>query len=230
MPTALVTGANSGIGNAFAQVLLKEGYKVFAVDRHVGEGLKNLREASVGELDVTSPDAIKQFRDKFIQDDPIDLLLNIAGVAMPKEKDSLESTTIDTFEKVFAVNTYGPMFVVQALLPNLMKSPNAKIGTVTSRVGSIGDNTSGGMYAYRSSKAAANSIGRSMAMDLKEKNIPVLLLHPGFVRSGLLPGADGPEFVEPEEAASKLWNNVVKVKGMNDTGTFWHREGHELPW
>lgn len=69
-----------------------------------------------------------------------------------------------------------------------------------------------------------------MAMDLKDKNIPVLLLHPGFVRSGLLPGADGPEFVEPDEAASKLWMNVVKAKGMESTGTFWHREGHELPW
>jgi len=149
---------------------------------------------------------------------------------MPQEKDSLESTTIDTFEKVFAVNTYGPMFVTQTLLPNLLRSPNAKIGIITSRVGSIGDNTSGGSYAYRSSKAAANSIGKNMAIDLKEKGIPVLLLHPGFVRTGILPAMDGPDFVNPEEAASKLWNNVVKPKGLGETGTFWHREGHELPW
>lgn len=148
----------------------------------------------------------------------------------PHDQDSLQGTTLQTFEKVFAVNTYGPMFLTQALLPNLMKSANPKIGTITSRVGSIGDNTSGGMYAYRSSKAAANSIGRTMAMDLKEKDVPVLLLHPGFVRSGLSPGADGKEFVDPEEAATKLWNNVVKPKGMESTGTFWHREGYELPW
>lgn len=122
------------------------------------------------------------------------------------------------------------MFVTQALLPNLQKSSNAKIAILTSRVGSIGDNTSGGMYAYRSSKAAANAVGRNMAMDLKEKNIPVLMIHPGFVRSGLMPGADGKEFVDPDEAATKLWNNVVKVKGMEATGTFWHREGHELVW
>ena len=149
---------------------------------------------------------------------------------MPMEKDNLESTTIDIFEKVFAVNTYGPMFVTQILLPNLLRSPNAKIGIVTSRVGSIGDNTSGGGYAYRSSKAAANAIGKCMAIDLKEKNIPVLLLHPGLVRTGLLPGADGPGYVEPEEAAIKLWNNIVKPKGIDETGTFWHREGQELPW
>lgn len=122
------------------------------------------------------------------------------------------------------------MFVTQALLPNLLKAESGKIGIITSRVGSIGDNSSGGMYAYRSSKAAANSIGKSLAMDLKEKEIPVLLLHPGFVRSGLLPGADGAEFVEPVEAATKLWNNVVKPRGMESTGKFYHREGHELPW
>lgn len=122
------------------------------------------------------------------------------------------------------------MFVTQALLSNLQNSQTPKVAILTSRVGSIGDNSSGGMYAYRSSKAAANSIGRNMAMDLREQGIPVLLLHPGFVRTGLLAGADGPEYVEPEEAASKLWNNVVKVKGMESTGTFWHREGHELVW
>ncbi|MBA7491787.1 C-factor [subsurface metagenome] len=122
------------------------------------------------------------------------------------------------------------MFVTQALLPNLLKAENAKIAIVTSRVGSIGDNSSGGMYAYRSSKAAANSIGKTMAMDLQKQNIPVLLLHPGFVRSGLLPGNDGDQFVDPPEAATKLWNNVVKPRGMESTGKFYHREGYELPW
>jgi len=195
----------------------------------VGDALNSLSTATVGELDVTSLASIAKFKDS-LKAEPVDLLLNIAGIAFPKEKDALDTTSLEIFEKVFAVNTYGPMFVTQALLPNLLKSSHAKIGIITSRVGSIGDNSSGGMYAYRSSKAAANSIGKSMAMDLKDKNIPVLLLHPGFVRSGLLPGADGPEFVEPEEAARKLWNNVVKPKGMEDTGKFYHREGYELPW
>lgn len=149
---------------------------------------------------------------------------------MPRDKDSLDGTTLDTFEKIFAVNTYGPMFVTQALLPNLLKAENPKIGIVTSRVGSMGDNSSGGMYAYRASKAAANSIGRNLAMDLKDKNLPVLLLHPGIVQSGLLPNEVGPETVQPVEAATKLWNNVVKPKGMESTGMFFHREGHELPW
>lgn len=178
---------------------------------------------------MTSQDSISKFKNS-LNDEPVDLLLNIAGIAFSRDKDSLEATTLDTFEKIFAVNTYGPMFLTQALLPNLLKSSNAKIGIITSRVGSIGDNSSGGMYAYRSSKAAANSIGKSMAMDLKSNNITVLLLHPGFVRSGLLPGSDGDQYVDPDEAASKLWKNVVKPKGMDETGKFFHREGFELPW
>ena len=104
-------------------------------------------------------------------------------LAFQADKDALTTTTLDLFQKMFAVNTYGPMFLIQALLPNIEKSADPKIGIMTSRVGSIGDNSSGGMYAYRASKAAANSIGRTMAMDLKDKNIPVLCLHPGFVEA-----------------------------------------------
>ena len=145
--------------------------------------------------------------------------------------DGLTNSTLDIFQKTFAVNAYGPFFVTQALLPNLEAATKAKIGIVTSRVGSIGDNSSGGHYSYRASKAAANSIGKSIAMDLKDKGIAVLLLHPGYVKTGLLPNATmPPETVLPNEAAEKLWRNVVKPKGMEQTGTFWHREGFELPW
>lgn len=112
-----------------------------------------------------------------------------------------------------------------------MKSASPKIGIVSSRVGSIADNGTGGSYAYRSSKAAVNSIGKSLAVDLKDQGVTVMLLHPGFVRTPLLPGAEWPpETVEPEEAAGKLWRNIVSQKGIADTGKFWHREGFELPW
>jgi NAD(P)-dependent dehydrogenase (short-subunit alcohol dehydrogenase family) len=152
-------------------------------------------------------------------------------VASGSEVDSLEKSTLDIFEKTFAVNTFGPFFLTQALLPNLKAAQEAKVGIVSSRVGSIGDNSSGGHYAYRSSKAAVNSIGKSLAMNLKDQGITVLLLHPGYVQSGLLPGAKmPPETVQPKEAAEKLWRNVVKVKDIEQTGTFWHREGFELPW
>ena len=150
---------------------------------------------------------------------------------MPSKQDSLEASTQDAFSKIFAVNTIGPFLVTQALLPNLLKSPSPKLGIVSSRVGSIGDNSTGGMYAYRSSKAAVNSIGKSLAMDLKDQGVVVMLLHPGFVKSNLLPNEQmPPETVMPDEAANKLWKNVVSQKELSDTGKFWHREGFELPW
>ena len=103
---------------------------------------------------------------------------------------------------------------------------------MSSRVGSISDNSSGGSYAYRASKAALNSIGKSMAVDLKEKGVVVVLMHPGFVKTGILPSGrmeQVREAVEPEEAAGKLWK-VLMEKGLGDSGRFWHREGMELPW
>lgn len=157
--------------------------------------------------------------------------MTLSGIASASEKDSLETTNLTILEKTFAVNTFGPLLLTQALLPNMLNSAAPKIGIVSSRVGSVGDNSTGGHYAYRSSKAAVNSIGKSLAMDLREKSVTVLLLHPGFVRTNLLPTAKmPPETVEPEEAARKLWVNIVSKKGIDETGKFWHREGFELPW
>lgn len=149
----------------------------------------------------------------------------------PPAQDKLETVTLETLQQIFAVNTYGPLLLTQAVLPNLLQSSSPKLGIVSSRVGSIGDNSSGGNYAYRSSKAAVNSIGKNLAIELKDKGVVVMLLHPGYVRSGMTKGMDMPnESVYPEEAAEKLWRNVVSQKGIEDTGRFWHREGFELQW
>ena len=148
----------------------------------------------------------------------------------PAPRDQLENVNAEILTRVFEVNTFGPLLLTQALLPNLLKNPGSQIGIVSSRVGSIGDNSSGGSYAYRASKAAVNSIGKSMAMDLKDQGVVVSLLHPGFTKTNLNTGSKPhPESVEPEEAAGKLWN-VMRSKTMEDTGKFWHREGYELPW
>lgn len=150
----------------------------------------------------------------------------------PRDQDSLTSVSPAVLTRTFEANTFGPLLLTQALLDNLLRSKTPKIANMSSRVGSVADNSSGGSYAYRASKAALNSISKSMAMDLKDKGVVVVIMHPGYVKSGLDTSGQVhkmPEAVWPDEAASKLWK-IVKEKGIEDTGRFWHREGMELPW
>jgi len=205
-----------------------QGYEVIATDYIEGDQLKAL-QCRHAQLDVRSPESISAFASS-LSGQPIDMLLNVAGTMAKHEDDSLETVSKDTLTRIFETNTFGPLLLTQALLPNLLKASEARVGIVSSRVGSIADNSTGGIYAYRASKAAVNSIGKSLAMDLKDKGIVVTLLHPGIVKTGLDPSAaNTPEAVLPDEAASKLWN-IWQSKGIEDTGKFWHREGQELPW
>jgi NAD(P)-dependent dehydrogenase (short-subunit alcohol dehydrogenase family) len=165
-----------------------------------------------------------------LKDKPIDILLNVAGIMSSHEEDALDTCNLSVLQRTFAVNTFGPFLLTQALLPSLLLSKNPRIGIVSSRVGSMGDNSSGGSYAYRASKAAVNSIGKSLSVDLKEKGVLVLLLHPGIVKTNLYLGAgEAKDAVTPDVAASGLWK-VFTSKGIDQTGTFWHRDGFELPW
>ena len=149
------------------------------------------------------------------------------------ENDTLHTVDLSTLQETFAVNTFGPLLLTQALLPNILKSSSPKVGVVSSRVGSMADNSSGGQYAYRASKAGVNSLFKCMSVDLREDGVVVLVLHPGIVKTDLDPrhkeGADVPGAVEPDEAARGLWD-VLGRKGMESTGKFFHRSGEELPW
>lgn len=151
-------------------------------------------------------------------------------MADPKT-DALDTVNLETIERQFKINAYGPLLLTQALLPNVLKAPAPRrIAVVSSRVGSIADNTSGGYYAYRASKCAVNCFFKSLAVELKEKDVVVSMLHPGFTNTNLSPDiAKIPGVVEPEVAAAGLWK-IVKEKSLEDTGKFWHREGTELPW
>ena len=147
--------------------------------------------------------------------------------------DDLATLNLPTMSRCFAVNTFGPFFLTQALLPNIMAAPAPRrICVTSSRVGSITDNGSGRYYSYRASKTAVNSLFKNFAVELKDKDVIVSMLHPGYTKTNLDPDdniKNIPEAVEPKEAAEKLWK-VVMSKTMEDTGKFWHREGMELPW
>ena len=153
----------------------------------------------------------------------------MTGVADP-DHDPLTTLNKDSPSRTFSLNTFGPLLPTQALLPNALKSSQPRLGYVSSRVGSIADNGSGGNYAYRSSKTALDMICKNLSVERRAERVVVVILHPGMVRTGLIPGTAGvPGAVNPDEAAIKLYKILVS-KGIEDTGKFWHREGEELPW
>ncbi|OCK91577.1 uncharacterized protein K441DRAFT_574584, partial [Cenococcum geophilum 1.58] len=168
IPSAIITGANSGIGHAFAQIIKEEGFHAFlATDLTIGDKLKG-PACDTAQLAVPSQASIQAFKHGF-KDHPLGLLLNIVTGAMsPKEQDSLETVDEKVLTNTFSVNTFEgrlSTLLTQTLLPNLLKSNRPRIGVMSSRVGSIGDNSTGGSYAYRALKAALNSIFKGMAMD-----------------------------------------------------------------
>lgn len=145
--------------------------------------------------------------------------------------DTLDTVNLKTMEFAFSINAYGPMLLTQSLLPNVLAAPAPRrVAVVSSRVGSMADNSSGGYYAYRASKAAVNCFFKNLAVELKEKDVIVTMLHPGFTNTNLDPDIGKIKgVVEPDVAAAGLWG-IVKGKNLDETGKFWHREGMELPW
>lgn len=215
-----ITGANRGIGLELTKKYVEKGDKVFAMCRRISDELKSLDNVQIVEGIDTTDFSLKQKLESAFGNEKIDLFINNAGVLT---SESLNSLNFDDIRKQFEVNSIGPLNMVHQILPHL--SSGAKIGVLTSRMGSIGDNTSGGMYGYRMSKAAANAACKSLAMDLKGKH-PVAILHPGYVKTDMT-GNNGD--IVPEEAAKGL---VKVMEELNDgnTGTFWHQNGQELPW
>ena len=216
----LITGANRGIGMALVKEYLKRGQNVFAVCRNAGDALQRTGASVIDGIDITDANGIAHLVDK-IAGHPIDLLVNNAGIL---QSDRLGKLDFDAIVQQFRVNGLGALAVTSALIP--MLGDNAKIGLITSRMGSMGDNTSGGYYGYRMSKAALNAAGKSLAHDLKSKRIAVAILHPGFVRTEMVGGAGN---VSPESAAKQLAERLDEVN-LENSGTFWHANGEILPW
>jgi NAD(P)-dependent dehydrogenase (short-subunit alcohol dehydrogenase family) len=149
------------------------------------------------------------------------LLVNNAGILT---RESLEDMDFERMRQQFEVNALGPLRLTCALLPNL--GHGSKVILITSRMGSLGDNTSGSRYGYRMSKAALNIAGISLAHDLKERGIAVAILHPGFVRTGM---TQYKGYVDPPESAAGLISRIEELT-LETSGGFWHANGERLPW
>lgn len=218
--TAVITGANRGIGLALSQKLAQDGYRVIGVCRQSSDELNAIAEQVIENIDVTSEGDVSRLKSE-LSGTSIDLLINNAGLM---EKSVLGAVDFEAVRRMMEVNAYAPLRVCDALKDQMPEG--SKIGLITSRMGSMADNTSGGSYGYRASKAALNAFGKSLAEDLKDKGIAVALLHPGYVQTRMV-GFGG--LIPPEESANGLAERLDALT-LENTGTFWHSNGEELPW
>lgn len=220
-PLSIVTGANRGIGLALVRELKARGASVLATCRKSSEALNAVGVEVLEGVDVTDESGL-QALDKHVGKRPISLLINNAGILL--WGDSLEALDIDGIRQQFEVNALAPLRVTARLRPWLTKG--SKVALITSRMGSIEDNSSGGAYGYRMSKAALNMAGMSLAQDLKQDGIAVIILHPGMVKTDMV-GDHGQ--VEPEVAARGLLARIDELS-LETTGSFRHANGESLPW
>lgn len=223
MKTVLITGANRGIGLALTRQFGARGDHVIAVCRHASEALAATGARIEAGVDVTDAAALAALAQR-LGDVRIDTLVLNAGIMARDALGQIDSAGFDGIRRQFEVNALGPLRVAQALLGQL--GEGAKIGIVTSRMGSVADNSSGGAYGYRASKAAVNAIGKSLAIDLKPRGVAVLLLHPGYVATDMVGGTGD---VTPEQSAQQLVERLDALT-LEQSGTFVHANGSALPW
>jgi NAD(P)-dependent dehydrogenase (short-subunit alcohol dehydrogenase family) len=220
MATWLVTGANRGIGLELCRQLAARKEQVIAVCRAPSRELEELGVRVVSGVDVSSDDAGATLL-RATEGTTIDVLLHNAGILAPSSLDALD---VEGIRRQYEVNAIAPLRVTAALLPRLVRG--SKIALVSSRVGSMADNASGGMYGYRMSKAALNMAGVSLARDLAGRGVHVVVLHPGYIRTDMTGGSGNDD---PPVAARGLIARIDAL-GPQTSGHFFHANGEELPW
>lgn len=213
----VITGTSRGIGQELLHRAVERGDRVLAVARdvsplaHYGDKVETLG------LDVTAPDLQARLENALAKWDHVDVVLNVAGIYR-------QGATTEDFARSFLVNSIAPFHVTNALLPWLRKAKAPRAVHVTSKMGSIADNTSGGAYAYRASKAALNMINRSVSVD--QDWLTTIVIHPGWVQTDM-GGTNAPTSVA--ESAAGIWNVTTRLKPA-DSGEFFDFRGETLPW
>lgn len=231
MATILITGASRGLGLEFTRQYLAEAWTVIAACRSPGaaRGLQDLAAKSKGaltmvELDVTDGASVKRAAGR-LQGRAIDVLVNGAGIYGGGGQ-KLGSLDYEDWRQVLEVNLLGPARVCEAFLDSLERSDRRLIVTITSGMGSLADNTSGGAVLYRTSKAAVNMLMRASAIDLKDRGITCIVVNPGWVKTDM----GGPNAkLSPEESIQAMRRLIAKL-GPEDSGKFYNYDGREYPW
>jgi NAD(P)-dependent dehydrogenase (short-subunit alcohol dehydrogenase family) len=231
MSSVLITGANRGLGLEFARQYAAAGWRVFAGCRSPdrADDLRQLAAAHPGQvslhpLDVQDHAQIEALA-RELRTEPIDILLNNAGLYGPG-KMVLGQIDYQAWAEVFAVNAMAPLKLAECFVENVARSQRRVIAAITSLMGSIGGNSGGRHYLYRSSKAALNAVVRSLAIDLRDRQVLAVVLHPGWVQTDMGgPGAD----LKPADSVRQLIA-VLDRLGPADSGKFFNYDGKELPW
>jgi NAD(P)-dependent dehydrogenase (short-subunit alcohol dehydrogenase family) len=219
MSTVLITGCNRGIGLELARQMHARGDNVVGVCRTKNDELESLGIRVIHGIDVAEAGDVARLVAE-LQDAPIDVLINNAGIL---RGDAFGELDYDEMLLQFKVNSLGPLRVTEALRDNL--SSGSKVAIVTSRVGSIEDNSSGGNWGYRASKTAVNMIGTNLMHELNPRGIAVALLHPGLVATDMTRGHG----ISPQDSAKGLIARIDELT-LETSGGFWHAEGYRLPW
>ena len=226
----LITGTNRGIGLEFVKHYIKNNEKVIATcrNRNSAKDLLELENTtnnlSLVELDVSNPNSINNFTSKIVGL-PIDTFISNAGVSGPK---NIEFGNFDAKEwlDVFNINTIAPLIITQKILKNLRLGKDKKLVFISSKVGSIEDNTRGGMYIYRTSKTALNQVIKSLSIDLKGENFIVVALHPGWVQTDM----GGPNALIDTKTSVKGLIEVIDNLTPKNSGKFYNYDGSPIPW
>ena len=231
MPTTLITGANRGIGLEFAKQYAADGWNVIATCRNPesASDLNDLAASSGGAVEVFALDAAMSSSVRLAAEKlagkSIDLLLNNAGV-MGEAKQSFGQVDYTDWAQVLNINTMGPLRVAEAFVEHVAASELKLIVTITSAMGSIADNTSGGMIIYRTSKAAVNMAMRSAAVDLAPRGISCVVMHPGWVKTDM---GGSNALVQTTDSVAALREQIAKF-GSDHSGKFINYDGREFPW
>lgn len=232
MQTVLITGANRGIGLELVRQYAAAGWRVLACCRTPAQAValnelayRHPATLEVHALDVSDFARIEQLA-RQLADEAIDVLLNNAGVYPQADRRGFGHTDYEEWSRALRINTMAPLRMAECFVDQVARSERRIIATVSSMMGSVADNSSGGSYLYRSSKAAVNMVNRSLAHDLKERGITAVVLNPGWVKTDM----GGPNaMIEVEESVAGLRRVLADIR-LADSGRFLNYDGQEIPW
>jgi NAD(P)-dependent dehydrogenase (short-subunit alcohol dehydrogenase family) len=230
MTSVLITGANRGLGFEFASQYEADGWRVFAACRDPAAAselqrlAQNKNMLSIVALDVTDGESVR-IAARQHKDVAIDVLINSAGIAGASGQ-TTGNVDYKSWAHVLEVNTMGPLRVLECFIEHIARSERRLVVTITSGMGSLADNKSGGSIAYRSSKAAVNMMMRSAAIDLAPRRINCVLVNPGWVRTDM----GGPKApLSPRESVTAM-RRIIETFGPKHSGKFYNYDGREYPW